>query len=218
MELGIIFITALAVGFSGAAMPGPLMTVTIEESVRRGFIAGPLLMTGHALLEILLVLLLLWGAAELLLAQQVQVVIALAGGAFLIYLGWTMFQDARQGRVSLQLATDGGAITGVQVAERPRMHPVLTGILVSLANPYWTIWWATIGLAYITTAMALGANGLLAFMSGHLLADFTWYGFVSGAVAGGRRFLNQQLYRGIIAVCGVFLVVLGSYFVYSGLT
>ncbi len=217
MDLGAIFITALVVGFSGAAMPGPLMTVTIGEVVRRGFIAGPLLIVGHALLEVLLVLLLLWGAAEILLAEQVQIIIALAGGAFLIYLGWTMYRNARRGRVYLQLAPEAEGIADKQVAERYKMHPVLAGILVSLSNPYWSIWWATIGLAYITTAMARGTTGLLAFMSGHLLADFIWYGFISGAVAGGRRFLNQQFYRGVVAVCGIFLVVLGSYFVYSGL-
>jgi len=209
MDLGTIFVTALLVGFSGAAMPGPLLTVTIGESVRRGFIAGPLLMVGHALLEILLVLLLVWGAVGLLLAEQVQSIIALVGGAFLIYMGWTMCRDARRGRVSLQLTPDDG--------EAVSLHPVVAGILVSLSNPYWSLWWATVGLAYITTSMTWGMTGLLVFMSGHLLADFIWYGLVSGAVAGGRRFLNQQFYRGVIAVCGVFLAVLGGYFVYSGL-
>lgn len=218
MDLGTIFVTALMVGFSGAAMPGPLLTVAIGESVRRGFIAGPLLMMGHAVLEILLVLLLVWGAVEFLLVEQVQTVIALVGGAFLIYMGWTMYRDARQGRVSLQLAPDVEEVTGGKAdAGRFRMHPVLAGILVSLSNPYWSLWWATVGLAYITTSMARGTTGLMAFMSGHLLADFLWYSAVSGAVAGGRRFLKDSFYRGIIVVCGVFLVLLGIYFVYSGL-
>ncbi len=218
MDLETIFVTALLVGFSGAAMPGPLLTVTIGESVRRGFIAGPLLMVGHALLEILLVLLLVWGAVELLLAEQVHTIIALVGGAFLIYMGWTMCRDARRGSVSLQLTPDDGGVVGGQVASgRFSLHPVLAGILVSLSNPYWSLWWATVGLTYITTSMTRGTAGLLAFMSGHLLADFVWYGLVSGAVAGGRRFINQQFYRGVIAVCGAFLVGLGSYFVYSGL-
>jgi len=218
MDLGTIFITALVVGFSGAAMPGPLLTVTIGESVRRGFIAGPLLMVGHALLEILLVLLLVWGAVDFLLAEQVHTVIAVVGGTFLVYLGWTMYRDAWRGRVSLQLDPDTADVADDQGGiERFRMHPVLAGIIISLSNPYWTLWWATVGLAYITTSMIGGTAGLLAFMSGHLLADFIWYSMVSGAVAGGRRFLSQKIYRGIIVVCGVFLVGLGGYFVYSGL-
>jgi threonine/homoserine/homoserine lactone efflux protein len=224
MELGTIFWTALVVGFSGAIMPGPLLTVTIGESIRRGFIAGPLIMVGHALLEILLVLLLVWGAADLLASHRVQTVIAVVGGFFLVYMGQSMYRDARQGRVALQLAKDNEAAAGERAAGeqavdgRFKLHPVPAGLMVSLSNPYWSLWWATVGLAYITTSMARGTAGLLAFMSGHLLSDFIWYTLVSGTVAGGRRFLSQRFYRGIIAVCGVFLVGLGGYFVYRGLT
>ncbi len=218
MELGTIFWTALAVGFSGAMMPGPLLTVTIGETARRGFVAGPLLVLGHALLEVALVVLLVLGADRFLASEQVNSAIALVGGAFLVFMGWSMYRDARRGRVSLQLDA-GERPEGKPAGEEERrgLHPVPAGVLVSLSNPYWSLWWATVGLAYITTSMARGTAGLAAFLSGHLLADLVWYGLVAGAVAGGRRFMSQGVYRGIIAVCGVFLVCLGAYFVYRGI-
>ena len=234
MELWTIFWTALVVGFSGAMMPGPLLTVTIGASVRRGFTAGPLIVLGHAILEIVLVLLLVLGLAQFLASEWVTTVIALVGGAFLVYMGWSMTRDAWRGRVSLDLGSPGGSesatvnSTGISTgasalpganqaatranAPRPGMHPVAAGILVSLSNPYFTFWWATVGLAFITTAIAFGTAGLAAFTTGHLLSDLIWYSLVSGAVAGGRRFMSQQVYRGIIAACGVFLVGLGAYF------
>ncbi|WP_027365181.1 LysE family transporter [Desulfotruncus alcoholivorax] len=208
MELVTIFTTAFLVGFSGAMMPGPLLTVNISETTRRGFIAGPLLVLGHAILEILLVAFLVLGLATFLVSDRVHSVIALVGGVFLIYLGWTMYRDAVRGKISLQLAKE--------TAESAGMHPVLAGILVSLSNPYWSLWWATVGLAYITTSMARGTAGLVAFLSGHLLADLVWYGAVSAAVDGGRRFLSQSVYRGIIIACGLFLTGLGGYFLYYG--
>ncbi|SFH03141.1 Threonine/homoserine/homoserine lactone efflux protein [Desulfotomaculum arcticum] len=206
--MGAIFTTAFLVGFSGAMMPGPLLTVTIGETTRRGFIAGPLLVLGHAVLEILLVTLLVLGLASYLAADWIHAVIALVGGIFLIYLGWTMYRDAVKGKISLQLDKETAGSAG--------MHPVLAGILISLSNPYWSLWWATVGLAYITTSMALGTAGLAAFLSGHLLADLVWYGAVSAAVDGGRRFMNQSVYRGIIITCGLFLIGLGGYFAYHG--
>jgi len=220
MELWTIFWTALVVGFSGAMMPGPLLTVTIGESMRRGFVAGPLIVLGHAILEILLVVLLVLGLAQFLASEWVNTVIALVGGAFLVYMGWSMTRDAWRGRVSLDLGSPEGSASAVPdtarvSTPRPGMHPVAAGILVSLSNPYFTFWWATVGLAFITTSIAFGAAGLAAFTTGHLLADLIWYSLVSGAVAGGRRFMNQQVYRGIIAVCGVFLVGLGAYFFIS---
>lgn len=215
-----IFWTALVVGFSGAMMPGPLLTVTIGESVRRGFMAGPLIVLGHAVLEIVLVVLLVLGLARWLASDQVHTVIALVGGAFLVYMGWSMTRDAWRGRVSLNLNTPGnaGPPAGKSAgAAGPKvfgsgMHPVTAGILVSLSNPYFTFWWATVGLGFIVTSIAFGTAGLVAFITGHLLSDLIWYSLVSGAVAGGRRFMSQQVYRGVIAVCGVFLVGLGAYF------
>jgi len=55
LEMAAIFSASFTLALSGALMPGPLFTITISESARRGFRAGPLLMVGHALLEVVLV-------------------------------------------------------------------------------------------------------------------------------------------------------------------
>ena len=90
------------------------------------------------------------------------------------------------------------------------------GMLMSLANPYWTIWWATIGLGYILYSFKLGLLGVIAFFLGHILADLTWYAAVSFTVAHGRRFMNDRIYRGIIACCAAALLVFGLYFGFTG--
>ncbi|MDO8885688.1 LysE family transporter [Candidatus Oleimmundimicrobium sp.] len=70
MELIGIFITSLIVGFSGAIMPGPLLAVTINEVHQRGFWSGPLIVLGHAILELILVVALALGFQKILLTQQ----------------------------------------------------------------------------------------------------------------------------------------------------
>ncbi|SHE28294.1 LysE type translocator [Desulfofundulus australicus DSM 11792] len=107
MELVAIFSTAFVVGLSGAMMPGPLLTVTIGESARRGFAAGPLVVLGHALLEGALVVALSLGLASLITAPPVARGIAVVGGIFLIYLGWGMARDAWLGRVELGVERAG---------------------------------------------------------------------------------------------------------------
>ncbi|MGI6492131.1 MAG: LysE family transporter [Pelotomaculum sp.] len=230
MELIGLATSAFVLGLSGAMMPGPLLTVTIGESAKRGFLAGPLIVLGHALLELALILALVAGLSVFLTRASVTQAIAVVGGIFLVYMGWTMARDARSGKVSLPLnqgvsrepspGTDQGpaAATSGSPLRRGGFRPIAAGILVSLANPYWTLWWATIGLSFITLSLQSGYTGLAIFFSGHILADLVWYSLVAGVIAGGRRFINDQAYRGILVVCGIFLVGLGIYFMYSGLT
>lgn len=209
-------------------MPGPLLTVTIGESARRGFWAGPLIVSGHAVLELALILALAGGLSVLLTMTMVSQIIAVLGGAFLLYMGAGMARDAALGRVSLEMA--GNGVRGGNHSEsreesngfrtpavQRRMHPVLAGILVSVSNPYWTLWWATVGLGYITLSMQKGTLGLTSFFTGHILADFVWYSLISAAVAGGRKFLSDRIYSGIIVACGIFLIGLGGYFLYYGM-
>lgn len=209
MNLASIFFTAWLVGFSGAMMPGPLLTVTISESVRRGAKSGPLLMVGHSLLELSLVIALVLGLKRFLVNQMFETVVSILGGLFLLWMGYSMLKDVKQGSVSLDIS----------VKKQSRViGPVIAGILVSLSNPFWAIWWATIGLSYITKAWAYGLTGLAVFYTGHILADFTWYGAVSLAIAKGRRIMSERLYRGIIAVCGIFLIGLAVLFIKNGIT
>jgi len=231
VELGVIFTTSFMVGFSGAMMPGPLLTVTIGETARRGFIAGPLIVLGHGILELILVIGLVAGLSIYLTQAAVFHWIAVIGGAFLIYMGYGMTRDAWTGKVSLSLSgtpaqdTVSPSVNNMEVCENKTVdrknessiHPVMAGIFISVANPYFTIWWATIGLSYITLSLKSGTPGIASFFSGHIMADLVWYSLVAAVIAGGRKFLSDRLYKGILITCGIFLVGLGAYFLYIGI-
>ena len=96
------------------------------------------------------------------------------------------------------------------------MHPVASGIVVSLANPYWTIWWATIGLGYLVIGLRFGLVGVAVFFAGHILADLAWYTLVSVGIASGRGILPDRVYRGMLALCGVVLIGFGAWFLWTG--
>ncbi|MGI9859957.1 LysE family transporter [Moorella naiadis] len=213
MELLALFSTAFLVGLSGALMPGPLLTVTIEESTRRGAGAGPLLVLGHGLLELLLVGLLLFGLGGFLARPLVGRLVAALGGLVLLWMGWQMLRGATTGAVQLQLA---GEETAALSPARPVWQAVVTGSVISLANPYWLLWWASIGAAFLAQAARLGAGGVTSFFSGHILADLGWYSLIAIGVAAGRRFISQRLYQYLIMGCGIFLLILGALFILAG--
>ena len=195
-------------GLSGALMPGPLMTVTIDTAARRGFVAGMLPTAGHALAEATVVAALALGLSQLLASNQVTGAIALVGGLVLVWLGYGMGRGAWQGQVSLATAGAGPS---------SRLGPVPLGIVVSVGNPYWVLWWATVGATYVVAALQWGVTGVVIFFGGHITADLAWLALVAGVIARGRRLFGDRAYRAIILVCGLFLVGLGLFFAISGL-
>ncbi len=198
------------IGFSGAMMPGPVTTLIVTETARRGFIAGPLITIGHALLELVMVVALYFGLGDLLKQNAVAGAIGLLGGLFLLWMGLGIVRRAWQGQVSLNVAQ-------TLPSRGASDSPIIAGVLATITNPYWLLWWATVGAAYLISFRAFGLAGIVAFYIGHTLADWVWNNVVAFIVATGRRAMSDRVYRGILIVCGVFLIGLSFYFVSSGI-
>lgn len=207
LALATIFSTSFVLALSGALMPGPLLTVTVTESSRRGASAGPLMIFGHGLLELAMVAALLAGLAPFLVRDDVFIFISLTGGAILLFMGITMLRGLSG------LALTGPSPTASRDGGR---NLIVAGIVLSAVNPYWLIWWASIGLGYIVHAMKFGVLGVAAFFAGHILADLAWYTLVSFGIARGRHLLGNVLYRRLIGGCAIFLMVFACWFFYSG--
>jgi threonine/homoserine/homoserine lactone efflux protein len=133
-------------------------------------------------------------------------VIALFGGAMLVWLGVDMVRTSSSLSLNGQSAGDPSKRTP---------HPLLMGLLASLSNPYWTLWWATIGLGYLVAAMKFGLVGASAFFLGHIGADYAWYSLVSFGVSRGKTLLSDKSYQIIIRICGLFLLGFGGWFLLS---
>jgi threonine/homoserine/homoserine lactone efflux protein len=196
-----ISFTSMIVALSGAMMPGPLLTVTISELVRRGAIAGPLLVAGHAVLELLLVVALMLGLSPLLKNGFFFVLVALAGGATMFWMAFGMFRSLPTLTVNNSVAVDR------------KNNLVVAGALMSLANPYWIIWWATIGIGYITHCQKMGSTGVGVFYSGHVFGDVLWYVAISIAISKARILFSDRTYQVVIGCCGAFLVAFAGHLV-----
>ncbi len=225
--LAAIFTTSLLVGLTGALSPGPLTTLAVREGVRRGFWAGPALAVGHAVIELAVVVALALGLNQLLDDEPVTATIALLGGAFLVWLGVQIVRTAP--RQELVIGGEAAAAApsgrgwlrfapaeGDWVGPRAAAGLAVSAVAVSAANPFWLLWWATVGAAYIATALDEGAAGVAAFYGGHILSDLGWLSLIAFVLASGRRIMSGTAYRGVLMACGVFLVALGGWFLASG--
>lgn len=202
-----LFVTSFVVALSGALMPGPLLVLTIREVANRGFWAGPLLILGHGLVEIALVIALILGLSQLIEVGPVSGIIGMAGGMVLIWMG---LSTIRRGWHGMKF-DDFNPVT-----IKPTKILVLSGVLGSVSNPYFLIWWATIGIIYLLWSLNLGVAGVASFYSGHILADLSWYTLIAFVLAKGKRVVNDTIYHYLILACGLALLGLGSYFIISG--
>jgi threonine/homoserine/homoserine lactone efflux protein len=201
-----LFFSALTVGFSGAMMPGSLLTYTIQQSLKTGARAGILISVGHAVLELGLIFLIILGLGAVLQSDIAQAVIGLAGGALLIVMGIQMVFGAVRGTVRIQ-AEDGQS-------NARNYKLALSGALISAANPYFLLWWAVIGLGFIMKSYAaLGLGGVAVYYFGHITADFIWYVSISALIAKTRNFIKEKPYRILIGSLGGLLVYFGVTFI-----
>lgn len=204
-----IFLQSLLIGYSGAVMPGSLLTYALDKTMRTGAKAGFLISIGHSLLELLLVVLLLGGIGKYLGTETAKTVIGLVGGSVLLFFGATMLRDVAGDKVSID-------VTGQ--AKEKQGNMIVGGAVISASNPYFIIWWAAVGLGMIMAAYnAFGLAGVAVFYLGHILSDITWYGFLSILISRTRGFINRKVYRGIVAVLGVCLVGFGGSFFITAL-
>jgi len=200
------FATAFATGFSGAVTPGPLLIVCAHQTLTAGFGAGMTTIVGHAAAELVIVIVLLAGLARFLKKRPkaFRVVKAVAG-VVLLALGVTILIAAPRAKFDV-----GG---GEAHAGGGHALPLLMGAAVSVGNPYFILWWATVGLSLLGQAAKKGRAGAPTFYVGHILSDFVWFAFIAASLSLGRRaILGETSYKVLLAASGLFMIAFGAWF------
>ncbi len=207
-----VFVFSFTVGFGAVISPGPLSTAIVSQAPRRGWMVGPLLAAGHSFMELILLILVAVGLSAGLASPGIHTVIAILGGLLLIFMGASMLRDIWRGKIRLPSAEE-------------KLQPVSSrqlvgmGMLATASSPFWYAWWVTFVPGYLSLKpiKELGLAAVAAFFVGHIVADFAWDTFLSAAIGGGRRWMNDTIYRGLILLCALFFIYLGFGFIRQGL-
>lgn len=197
--VGTALIIGFLIGLSGALAPGPTLVAAIRGSLKSGWTVGPKISAGHAIVEAVVVCVVIAGVASV--AETVSVPIALAGGVVLMLFGMMTVKESMHATLIADTAI-------------PVENPYVAGAVTSAANPYFWIWWLTVGSSLVLEALIAGPLVVIAFMAGHWASDFGWFSLVAAGSARGKTVLSVRQYRFILAACGVFLVLFGASYLF----
>ena len=204
-----ILIISFLVALTGALSPGPVLTFTIYKSLESkiGYLAGLLIILGHAILEFLLIIILLLGASLLFQNLIFLIIIGIVGGGCLITFGSLTIKNVIKKQYMVNFDIDN------QNMKNFKGNSFLGGIFYSITNPYWTFWWATAGLK-IMVDLNISLQqpfGVLLFYVGHILGDIAWYLPISVFVYFGAKSLNPKIYKYVLIGSGAFMIIFGIY-------
>jgi len=200
MSFAAFLLEAVVISLSGVMAPGPVTSVVVGKGNDSPH-AGALVALGHGVVEIPLMVAVFYGVGRLLELPHIQGAIALAGGLFLLWMGLGMLRSLRQ---------------RVEMDEQSGNTSFVAGILLSIGNPYFLVWWATVGAALIARSAEFGLGGFLAFGLAHWGCDFVWdYGLSALSFHGGQIF-GARFQRGVFLLCGLALIFFGARFVWDG--
>ena len=201
----------ILVSTSGVLSPGPLFFINILYGSRYGSFVGLKIASGHAIVEFPLIIALSYGlysfSYTLHLSDVIFKFIALIGGIFLL-----LFSILQIISILKDKSTNSQAITNPKFNIK---NPILAGFIFTILNPFFLVWWLTIGSKLISDSVInFGiVEGISIIFLSHIWMDYFWLWFTSFMINKGKSIIKEKVYRIFVFAISVILGIYGFYFI-----
>ena len=191
-------IIVIIISASGVMSPGPLFAANITYGLKQGTKAGIKIAIGHSLVELPLVILLGIGILSLEIFPEFKTIISILGAITLFVFAFIQIKSTLKKNEKSKTKLKQG--------------PIITGVLLSALNPFFIIWWLTIGLKLISDAMAIWAFvGILIVFVLHVWMDFVWLGSTAFLISKSKKIISNTNYK-------IIMLALSAVLIYFGIT
>ena len=192
-------IMVVAISASGVMSPGPLFSANIIYGLKEGKIAGLKIAVGHTIVEFPLIILLGTGIITSNIFPEFRVLIAVIGAMGLFAFAGLQIKSIFQKNFQKNI--------------KPSRGPILAGIFLSALNPFFIIWWLTVGLKLITESIELwGFLGIIILFLFHIWMDYVWLYIVAFFASKSRNFLSNRNYKILVISLAIVLIYFGLKF------
>ena len=192
-------IIVIIISASGVMSPGPLFAANITYGLKQGTKAGIKIAIGHSIVELPLVILLGIGIFSLEIFPEFKTIISILGAITLFVFAFMQIKSTLKKNKKSETKLKQG--------------PIITGVLLSALNPFFIIWWLTIGLKLISDAMAIWAFvGILIVFVLHVWMDFVWLGSTAFLISKSKKIISSTNYKIIMLALSAILIYFGITF------
>ncbi len=195
-----LLLSVLVISLTGVMTPGPTFAVTLAKSFKSP-LAGVWVALGHGVIEIPLILLIYFGFARFFQRKLTQFLLSIVGGGMIVWLGIGMFMA----RAEL-----------VQQGKDLPYSAFVAGIITTGLNPFFLLWWATVGSMLVMKFVGFGPVGLTSLITVHWLCDLVWLSFISVLIFRTGTLWGQGFQEGLFIVSSLLLVGFGVWYIVSG--
>ncbi len=194
-----ILLSVVVISLSGVMQPGIMFAIAVAKSYKSPW-AGVQIALGHAVIEVPLILLIYFGFARFFQNNVVQLVLSILGGGMIIWIGVAMF------RARTEVTQKGKDLP---------YNAFSAGVLTSMFNPFFWVWWATVGSMLTMKILDFGILGLVLFIMVHWVCDLVWLSMVSIFIYKTQSFWGRKLQEWVFIGCSLLLVGFGAWYLVS---
>tara|TARA_B100000029_G_scaffold121094_2_gene114505 strand:- start:4274 stop:4888 length:615 start_codon:yes stop_codon:yes gene_type:complete len=192
-------VMVIAISASGVMSPGPLFSANIIYGIKEGKTSGLKIAVGHTVVELPLIVLLGLGIFSLDIFPEFRGLIAIVGAFGLFGFAGLQIKYVLQKNFKRDTKSTRG--------------PILTGIFLSALNPFFIIWWLTVGFKLISESLELwGLFGIIVLFLFHIWMDYVWLYIVAFLASKSRNILSNRNYKILIVSLAIVLVYFGIEF------
>lgn len=188
-------------GLVAGTSPGPLLAVTISETLQHGKWEGIKVAVSPLITDLPIVLSVLFALSHLTGSDSIIGIIAFFGASYLIYSG---IESLKIKKDSFELNVE-------------KKDALKKGIIVNFGNPHPYIFWFSIGGPIIFKSLSIHVSATILFIIGFYIFLVGSKVIVALIVERSKSFIKSKYYFSIIRALGIAQIIFGLTFIKVGM-
>ena len=203
---------------SGVLSPGPLFFINLIYGSKQGARAGIKIAYGHTIVELPLIIILALGLYKFSFFywsnnENIKI-IGLIGGVFITVFSLIQIRNIIKRKIDAGIDSSSNKNYFSKIKQK-RNGPLILGIFFSALNPFFLIWWSTVGLKLISDSILLFGFllGVIFTFFFHIWMDYAWLTVTSFMISKGISILKAKFYNILLFILSILLALWGSYLI-----